>query len=53
MIGPAVAGMAIAATGIEWAFLITGASFLAVLVPLAIPRVAELPILRTRARRHR
>ncbi len=42
MIGPAVSGMVIAATGTGWAFLINGASFFAVLVSLAALRVAEL-----------
>jgi MFS family permease len=42
MIGPAVSGMAIAAIGTGWAFLINGFSFIAVLVSLAFLRVAEL-----------
>jgi MFS family permease len=42
MIGPAVSGVVIAAIGTGWAFLINGASFLAVLVSLAFLRVAEL-----------
>lgn len=47
MIGPAVAGVVIAAIGTGWAFLINGVSFVAVLVSLACLRVAEL---RPRAR---
>lgn len=50
MIGPAVAGMVIAAIGTGWAFLMNGVSFLAVLVSLACLRVAEL---RPNARAHR
>lgn len=42
MIGPAVAGVCIAALGSGWAFLINGASFLAVLCSLACLRVGEL-----------
>ena len=42
MIGPAVAGVVIAAIGTGWAFLINGASFVAVLLSLAFLRVAEL-----------
>ncbi len=42
MIGPAVSGVVIAAIGTGWAFLINGASFLAVLISLAVLRVAEL-----------
>ena len=42
MIGPAVAGAVIAAIGTGWAFLINGASFVAVLISLASLRVAEL-----------
>jgi MFS family permease len=42
MIGPAVAGVVIAAIGTGWAFLINGASFVAVLISLAWLRVAEL-----------
>ena len=47
MVGPAVAGMAIASIGTGWAFLLNGASFVAVLVSLARLRVAGL---RTSAR---
>ena len=42
MVGPAVAGLIIASVGTGWAFLINGASFLAVLVSLALLRVSEL-----------
>jgi MFS family permease len=42
MIGPAVAGLVIASVGTGWAFLINGASFVAVLISLAFLRVAEL-----------
>jgi len=42
MIGPAVAGVVIAAFGTGWAFLINGVSFVAVLVSLGFLRVAEL-----------
>ena len=42
MIGPAVAGMIIAAVGTGWAFLSNGASFAAVLISLAFLRIAEL-----------
>ena len=42
MIGPAVAGLVIAAVGTGWAFLINGASFFAVLISLACLRALEL-----------
>jgi MFS family permease len=42
MIGPAVSGLVIAAIGAGWAFLINGASFVAVLISLVFLRVAEL-----------
>lgn len=42
MIGPAVAGVVIAVIGTGWAFLINGASFVAVLISLSLLRVAEL-----------
>ena len=42
MIGPAVAGIIIAMVGTGWAFLINGASFIAVLISLALLRVGEL-----------
>ena len=42
MIGPAVAGAVIAATGTGWAFVINGASFGAVIISLAMLRVSEL-----------
>jgi MFS family permease len=50
MIGPAVSGAVIAVIGTGWAFLINGASFVAVLVSLAFLRVAEL---HANARAHR
>ena len=50
MIGPAVSGVVIAAIGTGWAFLINGASFVAVLISLALLHVAEL---RPTARAHR
>jgi MFS family permease len=50
MIGPAVAGLVIAALGTGWAFLFNGASFVAVLTSLAFLRTAEL---RPNARAHR
>ena len=42
MIGPGVSGLVIAAIGTGWAFLINGASFVAVLISLALLRVSEL-----------
>jgi MFS family permease len=42
MIGPAMAGVLIAAVGTGWAFLINAASFGAVLASLGLLRVAEL-----------
>jgi MFS family permease len=42
MLGPAVAGVTIAAVGTGWAFLINGASFGAVLISLFALRTAEL-----------
>ncbi|MDD2796197.1 MFS transporter [Acidocella sp.] len=42
MIGPAVTGVVIAAMGTGWAFLINGASFVAVLMSLSLLRVSEL-----------
>jgi MFS family permease len=42
MIGPAVAGVLIAAVGSGWVFLVNAASFVAVLVSLAVLRVSEL-----------
>ena len=50
MIGPAVAGLVIASVGTGWAFLINGASFVAVLASLSLFRVSEL---RTNARARR
>ncbi|URL60344.1 MFS transporter [Luteibacter flocculans] len=42
MIGPAVAGLVIASVGTGWAFLINGASFVAVLASLFLLRVSKL-----------
>jgi MFS family permease len=42
MLGPAVGGIVIAAVGTGWAFLINGASFVAVLGSLAMLRTGEL-----------
>ena len=42
MIGPAASGAIIAAVGTGWAFLLNGASFVAVLASLALLRAAEL-----------
>lgn len=42
MLGPAVAGIVIAAAGTGWAFLINGASFAAVLISLRCLRITEL-----------
>jgi MFS family permease len=42
MVGPAVAGMTIAALGTGWAFLANGVSFLAVLISLFLLNVSEL-----------
>jgi MFS family permease len=42
MIGPAIAGVLIAAVGSGWVFLINGASFAAVLGSLALLRIDEL-----------
>jgi MFS family permease len=42
MVGPAVAGLTIAAIGTGWAFLINGASFIAVLISLFRLRASEL-----------
>jgi MFS family permease len=42
MVGPAVAGVVIASIGTGWAFLINGASFVAVLISLTLLRVTEL-----------
>ena len=48
MVGPAVAGLTIAATGTGWAFVANGASFVAVLISLCLLRVDELrPLART------
>jgi len=42
MIGPAVAGIVIVAVGTGWVFLVNGATFLAMLVALALIRPGEL-----------
>ena len=42
LVGPAVAGLTIAAIGTGWAFVINGASFIAVLISLSRLRVSEL-----------
>ncbi|MBS0517120.1 MAG: MFS transporter [Proteobacteria bacterium] len=42
MVGPAAAGLCIAAVGTGWAFLLNGLSFLAVLASLNLLRVADL-----------
>ena len=42
MIGPAAAGLLIAAVGTGWAFLFNGASYMAVLVSLCLLRTSEL-----------
>jgi MFS family permease len=42
MVGPAIAGLVIASFGTGWAFLINGASFMAVLVSLALLRAEDL-----------
>ena len=42
LVGPAVAGLVIAAVGTGWSFLINGASFLAVLASLFLLRAGEL-----------
>jgi MFS family permease len=52
MIGPAVAGLTIAAIGTGWAFVFNGLSFGAVLVSLCVLRTSELHA-RARARRVR
>ncbi len=45
MVGPAIAGVVIAAVGSGWAFLINAASFAAVLVSLGFLRVSELRVI--------
>jgi MFS family permease len=42
MVGPAIAGLVIASIGAGWAFLINGASFVAVLASLLLLRVSDL-----------
>ncbi len=44
MVGPAIAGVLIAAVGSGWVFLINAASFVAVLGSLAVLRVGELHV---------
>jgi MFS family permease len=52
LIGPAVAGLLIAAVGNGWAFLLNGASFLAVLSSLLLLRMGELhPVVRPKRSR--
>jgi MFS family permease len=50
MIGPAAAGIIIASVGVGWAFVINGASFIAVLLSLTLLRVGDLHV-KERARR--
>lgn len=50
MLGPAVAGLLIAATGTGWAFVLNGLSFIAVLASLALLRGDQL---QPKARAHR
>ena len=50
MIGPAVAGLVIASVGTGWAFLLNGASFVAVLASLFLLRISGL---HANARAHR
>lgn len=50
MIGPGIAGMLISSLGTGWAFLINGASFVAVLASMSLFRVSEL---HERPRAHR
>ena len=50
MVGPAVAGLTIASVGIGWAFLLNGASFVAVLASLLLLRASRL---QPNARAHR
>src|SRR6202022_4814952 len=52
LIGPAIAGVLIAAVGSGWVFLINAASFVAVLCSLCLLRVGELHV-QTRAVRTR
>jgi MFS family permease len=42
MVGPAIAGVTIAAFGAGWAFLVNGVSFAAVLISLSLLRASEL-----------
>jgi MFS family permease len=50
MIGPAIAGLLIAAVGLGWVFLINAASFVAVLVSLYLLRIRELHLNRRAVR---
>jgi MFS family permease len=50
MVGPALAGVVIASVGTGWAFLINGATFIAVLISLSLLRLSEL---HANARSHR
>ena len=50
MVGPAVAGLTIAAIGTGWAFVLNGLSFGAVLISMSLLRVSDL---RPNARAHR
>lgn len=52
MVGPAIAGLAIASIGTGWAFILNGLSFVAVLISLAALRRSELHQ-RARAKRGR
>jgi MFS family permease len=52
MLGPAIAGLAIASVGTGWAFIVNGFSFLAVLISLGALKISELHP-RARARRTR
>ncbi|HWF05893.1 MAG TPA: MFS transporter, partial [Candidatus Angelobacter sp.] len=49
LIGPAIAGMLIAAVGEGWCFLIDGVSYFAVIASLLMMRLKPLDIIRTKA----
>ena len=51
LIGPAIAGLVIAAVGEGWCFLIDGVSYLAVIASLVMMRIKPLEI-RLHARQH-
>ena len=53
MLGPAVAGLVIMSVGSGWAFLINGASFIAVLLSLSLLRVRELRFSQRAARQRK